>query len=53
MKWSPTDLRDFIQVNYKTAPNNFLRQRVRKGLPLLAEYASAYIAQHYFDDVMP
>ena len=53
LTWTAADVADFIDVNHKREKQNYLRPRVRKGLPLLFEYVSEYVAQNYFEDVMP
>lgn len=53
LTWTAADVSDFIDVNHKREKQNYLRTRVRKGLPLLFEYVSEYVAQNYFEDVMP
>lgn len=52
--WEPSDFLDFIEGQHlKSSIKNRLRSRVRPGISLYKEYIAQYLAEHYFDDIIP
>jgi len=50
--WDQKDFMSFLQ-NYERQKSNFLRARVQEGLGLYKEYIAKYLANNYFDDILP
>lgn len=51
--WLASDFSDFIDVNHKKERSNFLRPRVTPGFSLYKEYTARWLAETYFDEIMP
>jgi hypothetical protein len=50
--WDQKDFMSFLQ-NYERQKSNFLRARVQEGLGLYKEYFAKYLANNYFDEILP
>lgn len=50
--WDQKDFMSFLQ-NYERQKSNFLRARVQEGLDLYKEYFAKYLANNYFDEILP
>ena len=50
--WDQKDFLSFLQ-NYERQKSNFLRKRVQEGLDLYKEYFAKYLANNYFDEILP
>ena len=50
--WDQKDFLSFLQT-YERQKSNFLRPRVQDGLSLYKEYFAKYLANNYFDEILP
>ena len=50
--WDQKDFLSFLQ-NYERQKSNFLRARVQEGFGLYKEYFAKYLANNYFDEILP
>ena len=50
--WTAEDVLDFVN-NLPSHRSNYLRNRVKAGPGLYYEYVASYLAENYFDEIIP